>query len=99
MPVDVNMSLEKWHRLVQNIIASTNQVHVENMVVSDYAEDSFVVVGRVLWEELDDNPSLGMWLDRSFSLAEREDVGLVREELERCGLTAVVADVQQSVGR
>jgi len=69
------------------------------MVVSDYAEDSFVVVGRVLREELDDNPSLGMWLDRSFGLAEREDVGLVREELERCGLTAVVADVQQSVGR
>lgn len=64
------------------------------MVVSDYAEDSFVVVGRVLREELDNNPSLRMWLDRSFCLAEREDVGLVREELERCGLTAVVADVQ-----
>jgi hypothetical protein len=88
------MSLEKWHWLVENIIASTNQIHVQNMVVSDNAEDSFVVIGCVLREELDNDASLGMWLDCSLGLAEREDVGLVREELESRGLTAVVADVQ-----
>lgn len=94
MSVDINMSLEKWHGLVEDVIARTNQVDIEDVVVSHDAKDPFVVIGRVLWKELNNDPSLRLWLDSSFSLTKREDVGLVCEELESCGLTAVVANVE-----
>lgn len=40
-----------------------------------------------------------MWLDSSFDFGEREYVSFIRVELESDWLIAIVANIQQSVGR
>ena len=51
MSIDINMSLHEWHRLGQHIVASTNKVNVEHVVVSHNAEHSLVVIFCCLWVE------------------------------------------------
>jgi hypothetical protein len=68
-------------------------------VASDDTEDSLVVILSGLWEELYDDSSLRVWIDGALALGEREYIVLVVEELEGCWLVALVADVQETVGR
>ena len=51
MSININVSLHEWHRLGQHIVASTDQVNVEHIVVSNNADLSLVVVLCTLWVE------------------------------------------------
>ena len=93
MPVDINMSLHQWHWLIKNIIASSNQINIKNLMIANDTEYPLVVVNSMLWEEFYYYPGLRMWFYCSFSFAERKNVGFIRVKLERSWFTAVVADV------
>ena len=51
MPININVSLHQWHGLGQHIVAGTDEVNVEHIVVSHDAEHSLVVVLCCLWVE------------------------------------------------
>lgn len=97
VPVYINMSLHKRNRFSQDIIASTNQVYVEDRVLSDEAEDPLVEVGRGGGGEGDDDPGAGVGRDLALDLGEAEEVLLVGQELEGGRQVAVVHYVQESV--
>ena len=44
MSKNINMSLHQWHWLGEDVVASTNKVNVEHVVVPHNAEDSLIVV-------------------------------------------------------
>lgn len=56
--IDVNVPLHERHRLRQHIVARANQVHAEDLVVSDDAEDALVVALSLLRIELNDYSAL-----------------------------------------
>jgi hypothetical protein len=56
--IDVNVPLHEGHRLRQHVVARTHQVHAEDLVVSDNAEDALVVALGLLRIELDDYSAL-----------------------------------------
>jgi hypothetical protein len=97
--IDIDMSLHEWHRLVQDIIAAADQVDVEHLVVSHYAEDTLVVVLGLLWVELDNYTRLGFRWDGSFNLREREDIGPIGEKLKRRSGITLIDDVEEPVRR
>jgi hypothetical protein len=66
-------------------------------VVSNDAEDPLIVARRLLREEFDNNPGLGVRLDRPLSLREGENIGLIAVELESGRLVTVVTDIQKTV--
>ena len=55
MSISVHMALAKRHWLRQNIVAGTNQVDEEHLVVLDEAKDPLVKVTCALWAEGDDD--------------------------------------------
>ena len=55
---------------------------VQELVVADYAEDTFVVVDCVGRGEVHDDPGVGLPLDGAFGLREGKDVPWLVEELE-----------------
>ena len=95
--IDINMPLHKWHWLCQHIIASTNEVHVEHIVISYNAEDSLIVISGRLGIKLYDNSCLRMRLDNALSLGEGKNVSLVREEMERGWLITLVDYVEETI--
>lgn len=98
MPINVNMSLHKGHGLGKHIIAGTNKIDIKDLVASYDTEDSLVVILSSLWEKLNDDSCLRVWLDGTLALGEGEDIVLIVEELESCWLVTLVADVQETVG-
>ena len=58
MTIDVDMTLHEGHRLGQHVVACTDEVHAEHLVVADDAEDALVVALRLLRVELDDDTAL-----------------------------------------
>lgn len=58
MSVDVDMSLHERHGLSEDIIAGTNEVHIEYRVVPYNTKHSFVVVSGRLRSESDYNSCL-----------------------------------------
>ena len=56
--ININMSLHEWHWLGQNIVASTNEVNIENKMVSYNTKDSLIVVLSCLWVEFNYYTSL-----------------------------------------
>jgi hypothetical protein len=72
--INIDVSLHQRHRLIQHIVTGTQQVNVENLVVSHHAKYSFIVVRRFLGVELNDNSDLGVGVYCAFSFRESEDV-------------------------
>lgn len=94
MPVDVNVPLHQWHGLCEHVVAGSNEVNIENLVITNNTEDSFVVISTNLWEEFNNYSCLWSRQNRTFSLGERENVGLIRVKLECGGLVAVIDDIK-----
>ena len=68
-------------------------------MVSHYAENPLIIVSGLLREELYDDTSLWMRFDDTLGFTEGVYVCLISIELERSGLTAIITNVQKSVGR
>lgn len=58
MPIDIDMSLHEGHGLVKHIITSSNKINIQNLMITDYTEHSFVVICCFLRVELNDNSHL-----------------------------------------
>ena len=97
VPIDVNVSLHQWHWLCKHIVAGTNKVNIEHVVVPDNAEYSFVVVCGGSWIKLYYYSGLGVRFYHTFGLGEGEDVCLVRVELKLCWLVAFIDNVQKTI--
>ena len=91
------MPLAERDRLGENIVARTEEVNIENLVVLDETEDSLIVVTSALGAEGDDDALGGMRLNYSTCDREREQVVLICEELERGGQVAVIDDIEETV--
>jgi hypothetical protein len=66
--VNVYMSLHERNWLGQDIIASTNQINIEDLVVSHHTEDSLVVIRGCLWCKGDNDTSLRFGINGSLDL-------------------------------
>ena len=95
--VDINVSLHKWNRLCQNVIACTNQVNIEHRVVPYSAEYPLIVVCSGLRSECNDDSCLGFCIDGSFDLRERKDIFIVGEKLGSCWEIAIIDDIKKPV--
>lgn len=62
-------------------------------MVSHDTKYPLVIIGSVLWEELNDNSSLRVRSYSSFKLREREYVTLIRVKLEGGWLGTLIDDV------
>ena len=91
------MPLAERDRLGKNIVARTEEVNIENLVVLDETEDSLIVVTSALGAEGDDDTLGGMRLNYTTCDREREQVVLICEELERGGQVAVIDDIEETV--
>ena len=58
VPVDIDVPLHQRHWLCKHIEASSHEVNVEDLVVSNNTEYSFVVALALLWIKLNNNPAL-----------------------------------------
>lgn len=65
--VNVDMPLHERHWLSEHIEAGTNEVYIEDLVISYDTEYSLIVVVSSLRVELYDDTSLRMWFNRSLS--------------------------------
>ena len=68
--VDVHMALEERHWLGQNVEASTHQVNVKDAMVTNHAENTFVVVSSAGGFEVNNDSLARMRLDRAHVLRE-----------------------------
>ena len=99
MAIDVDVTLHEGHRLGQHVVACTDEVHAEHLVVADDAEDALVVALSLLRIELYDYSALRVRQNRPLRFREGEHVRSVIEELEGCWLVRLIDDVQQAVRR
>lgn len=60
VPIDIYMPLHEGHWLGQDIIACSNQVDVEDLMISYNTENSLVVVGSCLRIKFYDDTGLGV---------------------------------------
>jgi len=95
----IDVSLHEGDGLSQNVKAGSHQINVEHTVIPDQAEHSLVKVACFGRNKGNYDPSEGVGLDRSLSLAEREQIVLVSHELERSWHIIGVDDVDQPVAR
>lgn len=65
--VGINMALAQRNRLRKHIIARTNKVNKEHLVVPHQTEDSLVVVSSALWAECYDDALGSVCLHNSLS--------------------------------
>ena len=93
MSVYINMSLHEWHRLVQDIVTSTNEINVKNGVISHYTVDTFIVVSSGLRGECNYDSCLRLGIYCAFNLREGKYVFIVCEELKRCWEVAIINDI------
>ena len=96
-PVGINMSLEKRHRLGQNVEASTHEIDEEALMISDDAEYSLVVVPGGLRVELNDDSHLTLGRNGSLNLRKAEYISSIVEELEIRWLVRIINNIQKSV--
>lgn len=75
------MHLQKWDWFDEQVIASADEVNVQEQVVPDEAVDSFIVVDGVPWFELDDNFFVGIPGESALDVVEGEDVVGVSKKL------------------
>ena len=97
-PVGIDMSLEKWHGLGQNVEASTHEIDEEALMISDDAEYSLVVVPGSLRVELNDDSHLTLGRNGSLNLRKTENISSIVEELEIRWLVRIINNIQKSVG-
>jgi hypothetical protein len=95
--VDVDMPLHEGHWLGQDIEAGADQVHVQNGVLSDDAEDPLVEVRALARGEGHDDPSGGVGVHCAFHLAETEHILFIGYKLEGGREVGVVNDVKEPV--
>jgi hypothetical protein len=95
--VDINMSLHEGNGLCEDIVACSNQVNIEHLMVSHNAEYSFVVVHCLLRREGNYDPGLRLLIGSAFYLREGKDIFRVSDELEGGWKIAVIDNVEQSI--
>jgi len=96
--ISVDMTLAQRDGLSKHIIACSEQVNVEDLVVLDETEDALIVVTTAL-RGVGDNDALGsVRLNHALGHRERKEVALVSEELEGGGKIAVIDNIQKTVG-
>ena len=66
--VRVNMSLTQGDWLGQDVVACSDKVNIEHLMIPDHAEHSLVVVACSLWCECNDDSGLGVLLHCAFNV-------------------------------
>jgi hypothetical protein len=93
------MSLLKWDRLGQDVIASSHHVNVQNNMVSDHTENSLVKISSGGRSKGDDYSVERIGFDDSLCARKTKHVVLVCLKLESCRYIIVVANVDQPTHR
>lgn len=81
---EIDVHLEQWQWPNEQIVASTYQIHVEQMMIAYYAVYALVVCKGIAGMELYDEFAIAVPWNNSSWLANAEDVAVVNEELVCC---------------
>jgi len=77
------MSLHKGDWFSQDIIASTNQVHIQYTMIPHYTEYSLIIVHSLLWIECYNYSGWWFSINSALYLWEWENILIISDELER----------------
>jgi len=76
------MDLHQWNRPYDQIITSTNQIYIQQNMISYNTIHSFVIIYRVSGPELNNDLFVGVSMQSSLGLVEQKYVVGISEKLE-----------------
>ena len=76
------MNLKQGDRLDQKIITSTNQVHIQQQMVSDQTVNPFIIRNRISWPHFDNNLFVSVPLNGTLDFIERKDIVRISEKFK-----------------
>ena len=84
LPEGVNMLLNEGKRSDQQIVAGSDEIDIQENMVSHKAVDSLIVGNCVSRSEFDDDFGIGIASDGPFGFIEKEDIVRVGKKLVIC---------------
>ena len=97
VPVRVYVALTERDWLREDVIAGANQINVQDFMIPDHAEHSFIIVARLYWIECDYYSWCWIFLHHAFRLREWEHIAFICDELESCLQVTWIDHIKKSI--
>jgi hypothetical protein len=81
-PESINMNLKQGDRLDQKIITSTNQVHIQQQMISDQTVHPFIIRNGISWPHFNNNLLVSVPLNGTLDFIERKDIVRISEKFK-----------------